>query len=93
MRTRIISGVLGISLLILILFLYKTIVLNIAAALVCVIISYEIFFATGMLKRSRFLFCVSVLYSFLFPFLKIKYIGDYRVVITIIFVVLNIFTC
>ena len=90
MKTRIISGILGISLLAFILFFYKTIILNIAVSLTCCIVVYEIFTATKMFKKEPLLFFVFILYSMLFPFLKLKSFGDYRIFVTIFFVVFNI---
>ena len=90
MKTRIITGVLGIGLLALILFFYETFVLNLAVSIVCAAMVYEIFSATKMIEKSFFMFVVSLLYSLLFPFLKTRYLGDYRVVLIIVFVVFNI---
>ncbi len=91
MKTRIISGALGICFLILILFLYNTIVLNFAVALICALMVYEIFAATKMLKKSFLMFLVSEAYSIIIPFLNVKQMADYCLLITIVYFVLNVF--
>ncbi len=76
MKTRIISASIGIAILIFILYFYDTIVLNLATTLVCCIMVYEIFNATGVLKKSLFLFLVCEFCTMLLFFLKTKRIKN-----------------
>lgn len=91
MKNRLISGFFGISLLVVILFLFNTFVLNIAVSLTCCLIVYEILCATKMFEKSFLLFVVYVIYSLLFPFLEREYLGDYRFILVGAFVIFNIF--
>lgn len=91
MKNRLISGFFGISLLVVILFLFNTFVLNVAVSLTCSLIVYEILCATKMFEKSFLLFVVYVVYSLLFPFLEREYLGDYRFILVGAFVIFNIF--
>ena len=91
MKTRIISGILGIGILVLILFLYNTFLLNFAVCVVCLIMVYEVFCATKMIEKSFLIFLISAMFAVIFPFLKIKGVMDYRIIAIIIYVILNVF--
>ena len=91
MKTRIISGTLGIGFLSIILFLYNTIVLNFAVSVVCALMVYEIFCVTKMTEKSFFMFVVSLIYAVVMPFLKNQYIKDFRMLVTIAYVIVNVF--
>ncbi len=91
MKNRLISGFFGISLLLVILFLFDTFVLNVAVSLTCSLIVYEILCATKMFEKSYLLFVVYVVYSLLFPFLEKEYLGDYRFILIGAFIIFNIF--
>ena len=91
MKNRLISGFFGISLLLVILFLFDTFVLNVAVSLTCSLIVYEILCATKMFEKSYLLFIVYVVYSLLFPFLEKEYLGDYRFILVGAFIIFNIF--
>ncbi len=91
MKNRLISGFFGISLLLVILFLFDTFVLNVAVSLTCSLIVYEILCATKMFEKSYLLFIVYVVYSLLFPFLEKEYLGDYRFILIGAFIIFNIF--
>ena len=91
MKNRLISGFFGISLLLVILFLFDTFVLNVAVSLTCSLIVYEILCATKMFEKSYLLFIVYVVYSLFFPFLEKEYLGDYRFILVGAFIIFNIF--
>lgn len=91
MKNRLISGFFGISLLVVILFLFNTLILNIAVCLTCSLIVYEILCATKMFRKSFLFFVVYIVYSLLFPFLERRYLGNYRFVLVGVFIIFNIF--
>lgn len=96
MKTRILSGVIGIFLMSLVLFFYNTIVLNLAVSVVCAIMVYEIFCATKMIKEYFFVFLAAVFYAIIFPLSKfgylngVLYVTDYRIFVTSVYVILNL---
>lgn len=90
MKTRIISGTLGIGILVLILFFYETLFLNFAVSCVCVMMIYEIFCATKMFEKSFLVFFVSALFSFVLPFLKLEKGLDFRIFAICFYVAFNI---
>ena len=90
MKTRIISAIIGISLMVFILFFYKTLILNFAISIICCMMMYEMFCATK-LKENCFIFFVgSLLYSFLFPFLKTEIFGDLRLIFFCLYFVFSL---
>ena len=90
MKTRIISGILGIGILVLILFFYDTLFLNFAVSCVCVMMVYEIFCATKMFEKSFLVFFVSALFSFVLPFLKLENGLDFRIFAICFYVAFNV---
>lgn len=76
MKTRIISAAVGVALFILIFCFYETIVLNIAVAVFCSIMIYEIFKATKLIEKSVFAFLVCEFFCVLCSFLKISKIKN-----------------
>lgn len=91
MKTRIITGILGIALLVLVLFFYNSLVLNVAVSLLCAAMVYEMFCATKMIKNAFFIFIISEIYAVIFPFLRLQNFKDYRLVICIVYIILNVF--
>ncbi len=91
MKSRLITGFFGISLLMVILFLFNTLVLNVAVALTCSLIVYEILCATKMVEKSFLLVVVYVIYSLVFPFLERRYLSNYRFILVGLFIIFNIF--
>ena len=69
MKTRILSSLIGIPILIAVLFFYDTIVLNIAIALVCIIGVYEFLHSTKYVTNPVVLI-VSMLFAGVIPFMN-----------------------
>lgn len=76
MKTRIISAVLGIFILFFIFCFYETVILDLAVALFCSIMIYEVFKATKLLEKSIFAFVVCEFFCVFCSFLKINKIRN-----------------
>lgn len=84
MKQRMITVVYGISLLLIILLFYKTIVLNIAVAVVAVLAVYEIFAATKNISHKG-LFAICCIYAAASPFFRIINLEKAGVVASFLF--------
>lgn len=69
MKTRIISAVVGVSILLVILFLYETLILNLAIAIFSIMGIYELYKITGLLKKCRLSFYIAATFGAVLPFL------------------------
>ncbi len=84
-KVRILSAGIGIFLTFLILIFYETLVLNFSVSAICSIMVYEIFRMTKIYDKSVFSFIVSEIYAFVFPFLNIGEILDWRLILTMLY--------
>jgi len=73
MKTRILSGAVGLSVIIIILFYYYTMVLNAAMAAVIVMAVYELLLATKYTSNSRVLAFTALAFSAAVPFFRTPY--------------------
>ncbi len=76
MKMRIISATFGLAFLFFVLCFYNTIILNLAVALVCSIMVFEVFRTTKILEQSFFAFIVCEIFCIAYSFLKISKIDD-----------------
>ncbi|PWN00114.1 phosphatidate cytidylyltransferase [Massilioclostridium coli] len=90
MKQRILSAVVGLSVLVVILCFYQTVVLNIGIALIAVIGTYEILKTTGNLSQKLFS-AVCMVFAAAAPFMKMDGFPDVRTIAILIFLLI-IFT-
>ncbi len=86
MKQRIISSLIGLVLLGIVLFLFDTIVVNIAVAVIGVIGVYELLAATGCWKH-RPLSCLVLVFSVVIPFVSERFMEQVLALICYIYVV------
>lgn len=87
MKTRIITALIGLPILIIILFLHNTIFFSIAVAIVSAVGVYELLHSTKYVKN-KLLIVFSLLFSLIVPFAKIPGFEKYFTLATIAFVAL-----
>lgn len=79
MKQRIISAIIGLSLLGIVLFLYRTLILNIAVAAGIAVSIYEILHTIGIFPQQKGVFVACELFGIAFPFLNMPEFCDVRV--------------
>ena len=87
MKQRILSAVVGLSVLVVILCFYQTVVLNIGIALIAVIGTYEILKTTGNLSQKLFS-AVCMVFAAAAPFMKMDGFPDVRTIAILIFLLI-----
>jgi phosphatidate cytidylyltransferase len=85
MKTRVISSLIGLVVLILVLLMFNTIVLNIAVAVISLIAVYELLCATGC-RQYRVLFFLSMTFAALVPFFPVRFVAQNLMVICYVYV-------
>lgn len=85
MKTRVISSLIGLVVLILVLLMFHTIVLNIAVAVISLIAVFELLCATGC-KQYRVLFILAMTFAALVPFFPVRFVAQNLMVICYIYV-------
>ncbi len=85
MKTRVISSLIGLVVLILVLLMFHTIVLNIAVAAISLIAVFELLCATGC-KQYRVLFILAMTFAALVPFFPVRFVAQNLMVICYIYV-------
>lgn len=86
MKTRILSAVIGIPILIAVLFFYDTIVLNIAIAVICIVGVYEFLHSTKYVTNPVVL-VVSMLLAGVIPFIRMPFMLDRTTLIVLVYIV------
>ena len=89
MKTRLLSAVIGIPILIAVLFFYDTIVLNIAIALICMIGVYEFLHSTKYVANPVILVC-SMLFAGMIPFMNFELMKDRTTLVMLVYIVILI---
>ena len=85
MKTRVISSLIGLVVLVLVLLMFHTIVLNIAVAVISLIAVFELLCATGC-KQYRVLFILAMTFAALVPFFPVRFVAQNLMVICYIYV-------
>lgn len=80
MKTRVISSLIGLVVLVVVLLMFNTIVLNIAVAAISLIAVFELLCATGC-KQHRALFFLSMTFAALVPFFPVRFVAQNLMVI------------
>ncbi len=85
MKTRVISSLIGLVVLILVLLMFHTIVLNVAVAVISLIAVFELLCATGC-RQYRVLFILAMTFAALVPFFPVRFVAQNLMVICYIYV-------